>query len=63
MGGRLTRRIPARAGELQSPQRTANASLTVQPSFAHFGFEIVEQRVVDVRGVERRNVSMRKALR
>ena len=37
-------------------------SLTAQPFFAHFGFAVVEHRVLLVRGVEMRNAAMRKAL-
>ena len=31
--------------------------------FEYFGFEVIEQRVFDVRGVEMRNAAMRKVLR
>ena len=40
----------------------SNVSLTAQPLFAHFGFEVVEHRIVNVRGVEMRNAAMRKIL-
>ena len=63
VGGQLMRRILARAGELGLQQLSSHVSLTAQPFFAHFGFEIVEHRVVDVRGVQMRNAAMRKALR
>jgi putative acetyltransferase len=63
VGGALMRRILARAEELGLAELISHVSLTAQPFFAHFGFEIVEHRVVDVRGVEMRNAAMRKALR
>ena len=62
VGGRLMRRILARAEELQLAELTSHVSLTAQPFFAHFGFEVVEHRVFDVRGVEMRNAAMRKIL-
>ena len=63
VGGALMRRILARADELGLPELTSHVSITAQPFFAHFGFEVVEHRVFDVRGVEMRNAAMRKALR
>ncbi len=63
VGGMLMRRLLARADELGLAEMTSNVSLTAQPFFAHFGFEVVEHRVVDVRGVELRNAAMRKRLR
>jgi len=62
VGGALMRRILACAHELGLPGLTSNVSLTAQPFFAHFGFEIVEQRVVEVRGAELRNAAMRCVL-
>jgi len=62
VGGALMRRILARAAELGLPELTSNVSLTAQPFFAHFGFEIVEHRVVDMDGVELRNAAMRRRL-
>ena len=62
VGAMLMRRLLARAEELRLTELTSNVSLTAQPFFAHFGFEVVEHRVVDVRGVELRNAAMRKAL-
>jgi putative acetyltransferase len=62
VGGALMRRILARAQELEIGELTSHASLTAQPFFAHFGFALVEHRVVDVRGVEMRNAAMRKGL-
>jgi putative acetyltransferase len=63
VGGLLMRRLLARAEELRLAELTSHVSLTAQPFFAHFGFELVEQRVFDVRGVQMRNAAMRKQLR
>lgn len=63
VGGALMRRILARAEELQLAELTSHVSLTAQPFYLHFGFEVVEHRVFDVRGVEMRNAAMRKRLR
>ncbi len=63
VGGALMRHILAHAEELRLAELTSHVSLTAQPFFAHFGFEVVEHRVVDVRGVEMRNAAMRKRLR
>ena len=63
IGGLLMRRILARAEELGLAELTSHVSLTAQPFFAHFGFEVVEHRVFGVRGVEMRNAAMRKVLR
>ncbi len=62
VGGRLMRRILARADELGLGELASHVSITAQPFFAHFGFEVVEHRVVDVRGVEMRNAAMRRIL-
>ena len=63
IGGMLMRRIHERAAELAIAVLSSDVSLTAQPFFAHFGFTVVEHRVVDIRGVELRNASMRKQLR
>ena len=63
VGGALMRRLFARAHELGLSELTSNVSITAQPFFAHFGFEVVEHRVFDMRGVEMRHASMRKVLR
>ena len=63
VGGRLMRRILARAEELRLAELTSHVSLTAEPFFAHFGFEVVERHVFELRGVETRNASMRKTLR
>jgi putative acetyltransferase len=62
VGGALMRRILARAQALGLAELTSHVSLTAQPFFAHFGFEIVEHRRVNVRGVEMRNAAMRRRL-
>ena len=61
VGGALMRRILARADELRLAELTSHVSLTAQPFFTHFGFEVVEHRVFDVHGVEMRNAAMRQA--
>ena len=63
VGGALMRRLLARAGELGLAALSSHVSITAQPFFAHFGFELVEHRVFDVRGVDMRNAAMRKVLR
>lgn len=63
VGGMLMRRLLERAEELQLAELASHVSLTAQPFFAHFGFEVVEHRVFDVRGVQMRNAAMRKQLR
>jgi len=63
VGGTLMRHLLALAAERSLTELTSHVSLTAQPFFAHFGFQIVEQRVVDVRGVPLCNAVMRLALR
>ncbi len=63
VGGALMQRILAQAEEWKLAELTSHVSLTAQPFFAHFGFEVVEHRVFDVRGVEMRNAAMRRTLR
>jgi len=63
VGGALMRHILARAQALSLAELRSQMSLTAQPFFAHFGFEIVERRVVDVRRIELRNAAMRLPLR
>ena len=62
VGGALMRELLARARQRALAELTSNVSLTAQPFFAHFGFEVVEHRVVDVRGVQMRNAAMRKVV-
>ena len=63
VGGALMRRILERARQRSLAELTSNVSLTAQPFYMHFGFKVVEHRVVDVRGVEMRNAAMRLRLR
>ena len=63
VGGMLMRRILACADERGLAELTSHVSITAQPFFAHFGFEVVEHRVFEVRGVEMRNAAMRKRLK
>ena len=63
VGGALMRRLFARANGRGLAELTSHVSITAQPFFAHFGFEVVEHRVFEVRGVEMRNAAMRKVLR
>ncbi len=63
VGGMLMRRLLVRAGELGLEEVNSLVSLTAEPFFAHFGFEVLERHVFDLRGVEMRNALMRKRLR
>ncbi len=62
VGGMLMRRILARAAELGLRELSSDVSLAAQPFFARFGFEVVEHRVVDVRGVQMHNAAMRRRI-
>jgi len=62
VGGALMRRILARAAALSLAELTSHVSLTAQPFFAHFGFEIVDHQVFEIRGVVMRNAAMRLRL-
>jgi len=62
VGGALMRRILARAAALSLAELTSQVSLTAQPFFAHFRFEVVEHRVFEMRGVGMRNTAMRLRL-
>ncbi len=63
VGSALMQRILARAEELGLRELTSRVSITAQPFFARFGFEVVEHRTVDARGVQMRNAAMRKTFR
>ena len=63
VGGALMRRLLARAEELGLAEVNSLVSLTAEPFFAHFGFEVLERHVFDLRGVEMRNALMRRRLR
>ena len=62
VGRLLMERIHARAAELRLDHLFSHVSLTAQPFFARFGFDIVERHTVVMRGVELRNALMRKQL-
>ncbi|MBR0566868.1 GNAT family N-acetyltransferase [Azoarcus sp. L1K30] len=62
VGSALMRRIEERARSLGLDRLRSNVSLTAQPFFRRFGFEIEAEQVVEVRGVALRNASMRKVL-
>lgn len=61
-GRLLMETIHDHAGRQRLPWLTSDVSRTAQPFFAHFGFEVVEQRLPVVRGVVVPNASMRKML-
>ena len=63
VGGLLMRRIHERAAELGLLALTSEVSRTAQPFYAHFGFELLERHVVDLRGVAIRNALMRRRMR
>jgi putative acetyltransferase len=63
VGGALMRRLLARAEESGLAELNSQVSLTAEPFFAHFGFEVLERHVFDLRGVEMRNATMRRRLR
>jgi putative acetyltransferase len=63
VGGALMRRIVAEAGARGLAELTSHVSLTAQPFYAHFGFEILEQCRPVIGDVELRNALMRKRLR
>lgn len=59
-GGMLMAAILAEAEALGLPVLTSHVSLTAQPFFARFGFEVVAHRMPVVRGVAISNALMRK---
>jgi len=63
IGRRLMERIHDRARELGIAELTSEVSRTAQPFYRHFGFEIVDRHVKDVRGVGIEYAAMRKLLR
>ncbi len=62
IGGRLMRRIHERAEELRITELTSEVSRTAQPFYKHFGFEIVDHHIKEVRGVGIEYAAMRKFL-
>ena len=63
IGRRLMGRIHERARELGIAELTSEVSRTAQPFYMHFGFEIVDRHVNEVRGVGLEYAAMRKLLR
>lgn len=63
IGRRLMERIHERAQKLGLTELTSEVSRTAQPFYKHFGFEIVDLHVKDVRGVGIEYAAMRKVLR
>ena len=62
IGRLLMRTILARAGELRLPRLWSDVSLTARVFFEHFGFTLVQHRLVIIAGVELANVRMEKSL-
>lgn len=63
VGGALMRHILAQAEARGLAELTSDVSLTAQPFYAHFGFEIVERRFPSIDGVTLENALMRRMLR
>ena len=63
VGGALMRHILAQAEARGLAELTSDVSLTAQPFYAHFGFEIVERRFPAIDGVTLENALMRRTLR
>jgi putative acetyltransferase len=62
VGRCLMDRIHEEAARLALPVLTSHVSRTAQPFFAHFGFEVIEQRQPVRHGVTIPNALMRKTL-
>ncbi|MEO5688441.1 MAG: GNAT family N-acetyltransferase [Burkholderiaceae bacterium] len=63
VGGQLMLCLNEQAVKRGVAELTSLVSLTAEPFFAHFGFEVFERHVVKLRGAELRNAMMRKTLR
>ncbi len=61
VGSALMRRLHQEAALRGLTSMYAHVSLTARPFFETFGFEVVDAREVDVRGVRLRNFLMRKS--
>lgn len=61
-GRLLMETIFERASICRLEALTSDVSRTAQPFFEHFGFEVVEQRTPEIRGVVVPNALMRKTL-
>jgi putative acetyltransferase len=62
IGATLMRHLLDIASARRLPALFSYVSLTAQPFFAHFGFQVMEERTPLVRGVALRNAVMRKTL-
>jgi len=62
VGRLLMTRILETAAQRELSMLTSDVSLTAQPFFQHFGFDVVEQRTPEIRGVVIPNALMRKNL-
>ena len=62
VGARLMNELHEEANRLKITELTSNVSVTAQPFFARFGFEIVERKMGEIRGVVVPNALMRKLL-
>ncbi|MCG5056108.1 MAG: GNAT family N-acetyltransferase [Myxococcales bacterium] len=62
VGRHLMKHIMLRASMMDLPSLYSHVSLTAQPFFLRFGFELVNQRTVVVRGVSMQNALMTKTL-
>ena len=62
IGALLMRRLHEEAESLGLDRLSADVSLTAEPFFRHFGFEVVERRLPVRRGVTLDNALMRKPL-
>jgi putative acetyltransferase len=60
IGRSLMEVLQSEAMRLGVTELTSDVSRTAQPFFARFGFQIIEQRVPVVRGIELPNARMRK---
>ncbi len=63
IGRRLMERIHDRARELGIAELTSEVSRTAQPFYRHFGFELVDRHIKEVRGIGIEYAAMRKPLR
>jgi putative acetyltransferase len=62
IGKSLMAVLESEARRMGLAEMTSDVSRTAQPFFQNFGFEIVEQRVPVIRGIEVPNALMRKVL-
>ena len=62
VGRKLMERIHERARELAVNELTSEVSRTAQPFYMHFGFELVDRHIKEVRGVDLEYAAMKKVL-